>query len=126
MLGRSLTILTIAAALAIAVALKLRGDGHHLADGILWGVAGGFLAALSAVGGAIWAVARNLAMNQALAIVVVGMLVRMAFLAALTVAAVKLGGVDPVGFVLGFAGIYIVGQALEVRLLTRLKARRTS
>lgn len=125
MIRSSFLILAGATALAFGGVLYLESIQSAMAGGALWGLGGGLVAALSALGGAAFAVRRNLAMNQALAIVVVGMLVRMLFMGAVTIAAIKLGGVDPVGFVIGFGVIFLVGQALEVRMLVGLHPGRS-
>ncbi|HEY0839597.1 MAG TPA: hypothetical protein VGD74_05380, partial [Vulgatibacter sp.] len=91
-----------------------------------WGLGCGTVAALSAIGGAFWAESRRLPLNRALAIVVVGMLFRMLFLAAAMLIAIELVQVAPMAFVLGFGAVYVAGQALEVWMLNRLRSRRSS
>ncbi len=126
MLGKALTLLGLVVAVVLAVAFRLRGEDAEMAVGMMWGIGGGTVAALSAIGGAFWAESRKLKLNQALAIVVMGMLFRMLFLGAFMLAAIKLALVNPMAFILGFAAVYVAGQALEVWMLARLTKGRAS
>lgn len=125
MLGKALAILAADVAIVAAVAVRVRGDDLDMSNGLLWGLGCGTIAALSAIGGAFWAETRRLPMNRALAIVVVGMLFRMFFLAAAMLVAIELVEVAPIGFVFGFSAVYVAGQALEVWMLTRLRNQRS-
>lgn len=123
---RALTLLTLDIVAVTALGLWLRSEGSPLGEGLLWGVVGGAITALSAIGGAWWAEFRRLKANQALAILVVGMLGRMAFLVVWAVLAVKLGEVDVLAFVAGFGAVFLLGQILEVWMLTRLGSRHST
>lgn len=126
LITRALVLLAIDILAFAALGLWLRKEGNPLADGILWGVAGGAVTALSAIGGAWWAEFKGLRPNQALAILVVGMLGRMMFLLVWALLAVKVGEVDVLGFLAGFGGVFLMGQVLEVWMLTRLSSSRPS
>lgn len=121
---RALLVLALDVLAVLGIALWLRHAGDPLGGGILWGSVAGIVTAASAIGGAWWAEAAGMQPNQALAVVVVGMLGRMFFLGAWAILAVKAGGADPLGFLVGFAAIYVIGQILEVWMLLRLKGRR--
>lgn len=125
-ISRALILLTLDIAAMTALGLWLRQEGNPLGEGLLWGVAGGAITALSAIGGAWWAAFKGMKANQALAILVVGMLGRMFFLVVWAVLAVKLGEVDVLGFVAGFGAVFLLGQVLEVWMLTRLGSRPSS
>jgi len=125
MLGKALAILAADVAIVAAVAIRVRGSDLDMSNGLLWGLGCGTIAALSAIVGAFWAETRRLPMNRALAIVVVGMLFRMFFLAAAMLVAIELVQVAPIGFVFGFGAVYVAGQALEVWMLTRLRNQRS-
>jgi len=125
MLGKALAILAADIAIVASVAVHVRGEDLDMSNGLLWGLGCGTIAALSAIGGAFWAESKRLPMNRALAIVVVGMLFRMFFLAAAMLVAIELIQVTPIAFVFGFGAVYVAGQALEVWMLTRLRAQRS-
>lgn len=122
MLRTSLAVLALASFAVLALAMRLASDLPSVSDGLLWGLSGGILAALTAVGGAYWAEAKGKTVQQALAVVVVGMLFRMFFLGGWTLLAVFVGDAHAFAFLGGFGAIYLVGQALEVWMLVRLKA----
>ncbi|HLV61114.1 MAG TPA: hypothetical protein VKY51_06910, partial [Fredinandcohnia sp.] len=124
MVRKALGILAASAALVFAIAVSLRGQSAAWSHGLLWGAPGGLICAASAVGIALWAERRGLAIKQALAAVVVGMLFRMSFLAGWTLIAVLGARAHAVAFLAGFGGVYLVGQILEVWLLTRLRIRQ--
>lgn len=124
MAARAIGILFVDAFLLLGLALYLREAEAAWSHGLFWGVPGGLVCALSAVGIALWADVRGLEIKQALAAVVGGMLFRMAFLAGWTLLAVLVGKAHAFAFLVGFGGIYIVGQGLEIWLLTRLRERQ--
>ena len=124
MLVKALLILGFDIAAVFALGVWLQQGGHALGPGILWGLFGGVVCALSAIGGAWWAEIRGLSPNGALAIVVAGMLGRMFFLGAWALLAFKVGEVDGLGFIGGFGAVYLVGQVLEVWMLFRLKGNQ--
>lgn len=123
MVRTALGILFVDALVFLGLAFYLREVDAAWAHGLFWGVPGGLVCALSAVGIALWADVRGMNVKQALAAVVVGMLFRMAFLAGWTLLAVLVGGAHALAFLAGFGGVYLAGQALEVWLLTRLRSR---
>lgn len=116
---RALGSLLVVIALVVAAGVHLARGGSAFGTGLLWGAPAGAITALTAIGGAWWAEARNLDAKQAMAVMVVGMLGRMVFLTAWAVFAVLYADVDVLGFVAGFGSIYLVGQALEVWMLAR-------
>ena len=120
--SRALALLGIDTAAVLALGLWLQSQGPPFGGGMLWGLFAGVLTALSAIGGAWFAEVKGLKPNQALAIVVVGMLGRMAFLTVWALIAVHVGGTDALGFITGFGAVYLLGQILEVWMLTRLKS----
>lgn len=124
LISRALALLTLDIVAMAGLGIWLRQQGNPLGEGLLWGVVGGAITALSALGGAWWAQFKGLKANQALAILVVGMLGRMFFLVVWAVLAVKLGEVDVLGFVAGFGAVFLLGQVLEVWMLLGLNARR--
>lgn len=123
MVVRALGILLVDALVFLGLAVYLRDVDAAWSHGLLWGVPGGLVCALSAVGIALWAEHRKMQVKQALAAVVVGMLFRMLFLAAWTVLAVVVGGAHALAYLTGFGGVYLVGQGLEVWLLSRSALR---
>ncbi len=124
MLVKALTILGLDIAVVFSLAMWLQQSGNAMGTGILWGLFGGILCALSAIGGAWWAEVRGLPPNQALLIVVTGFLARMFFVGAWALLAFRVGEADGLGFVIGFGAVYLVGQVLEVWMLARLKGGR--
>jgi len=124
MLVKALLILGIDIAIVFALGVWLQLGGHPLGPGILWGLFGGVVCALSAIGGAWWAEIKRLPPNTTLAIVVAGMLGRMFFLGAWALLAIKLGEADGLGFLGGFGAVYLLGQILEVWMLARLKDKK--
>jgi len=119
---RALALLGIDAAAVLAVGLWLHAQGRPFGEGMLWGLVAGVVTALSAIGGAWFAEVKGLKPNQALAVVVVGMLGRMVLLTIWALIAVHVGKADALGFVAGFGAVYVLGQVLEVWMLTRLKS----
>lgn len=117
---RALLLQTLASLLFLAVGLLLLREGKPLGAGILWGMGGGTVTAFSAIGGAWWAESRGMNPKQALAVIVLGMLGRLVFLGAYAVVALLVGNANGLGFFLGFGGVFLVGQVLEVALLARL------
>jgi len=126
MLLKALLILGLDVAIVFGVGVWLQQGGHALGPGLLWGLFGGLVCALTAIGGAWWAEVKRLPTNGALAIVVAGMLARMFFLGAWALLAFKVGQVDGLGFLAGFGAVYLLGQVLEVWMLFRLKSGRPS
>lgn len=126
MVRKALGILLVDAVVFLGLAFYLREVDATWSHGLFWGVPGGLVCALSAVGIALWADLRGMQVKQALAAVVVGMLFRMLFLAGWTILAVLVGGAHAVAFLAGFGGVYLVGQGLEVWLLTRLRDRQSA
>ncbi|WP_373049343.1 hypothetical protein [Vulgatibacter sp.] len=126
LITRALAILGFVIFAVLGLGLWLQQKGSPMGASILWGLVGGVVTAISAVGGAWWAEVKNLKPNQALAIVVVGMLGRMLFLGAWALVAIAVGGVDGLGFLGGFGAVYLVGQVLEVWMLNRLKGDQPS
>lgn len=124
MLARSLAILSLMIAAVLAASFGLRGANPLVASGLLWGVGGGAVAALTAIGGAWWAESRRMRVNQALAIVVVGMLFRMMFLGGWLLLAIKLSEFSGLAFIIGFGLVFVTGQILEVWMLFRLGSRQ--
>jgi|GEM_PF-2418963 len=123
MLRRALGILAVDALVLIGIGFHLRETNPAWAHGLFWGVPGGLICAISAVGLAYWAERRKMSIKQALAVLVAGMLFRMFFLAAWTLVAVLLGGAHALAYLAGFGGVYLVGQGLEIWLLARLGKR---
>lgn len=126
LITRALALLAIDILAVLGLGLWLQNQGHPLGNGILWGLVGGVVTAVSAIGGAWYAEMKGMKPNQALAVVVVGMLGRMFFLGAWALLAIKVGEVDGIGFLGGFGAVYILGQVLEVWMLNRLKSTRPS
>lgn len=126
MIVKALAILFVDVVLLFAAGLWLLGKDAALGHGIFWGLAGGLLCALSAVGAAYWAEAKGKTVQQALMVVVVGMLFRMFFLGGWTILAVRVGGANAFSFIGGFAAVYLVGQILEVWMLTKLRAKQAA
>lgn len=120
MFRRSLLILSLDVILVLLLGLWIRGKDVGLGDGVIWGMIGGLICALSAIGAAAWAEKKRLSVHQSLAVVVVGMLFRMIFLVGWTLLAVVVGEAHAVAFIGGFGAVYLVGQVLEVWMLARL------
>ncbi len=124
MVRKALGILFVAALTFLGLAGYLRGVDTAWAHGIFWGVPGGLVCAVSAVGIALWADRRGMKIQQALAAVVMGMLFRMVFLAGWTVLAVLVAKAHALPYLAGFGGVYLTGQGIEVWLLTRMRDRQ--
>jgi len=124
MVQRAFGILLAGALIFVGLGLHLRDVNPTWAHGLFWGVPGGLICAVSAVGIALWADRRKMSVKHAFAVVVVGMLFRMVFLAAWTILAILVGKTHAFAFLTGFGGVYLTGQALEVWLLARLGKRR--
>mgnify|MGYP001323211409 FL=1 len=117
---RALAILAFDALVLIGIGLHLAHASPALASGLFWGVPGGLVCSVSAVGLAVWAERRRMSIKRALAVLVSGMLFRMFFLAGWTLVAILLGGAHALSYLVGFGGVYLVGQGLEIWLLARL------
>lgn len=124
MLRKAFAILAAVFLLVLGLGLWLFGDEPASKAGLLWGLGGGLFTATSAVGGAYGAESRGLQVNQALAVVVVGMLFRLLFLGAFTLLAIRLGRIDGLIYVLAFGSVFLTGQVLEVWMLSRLARGR--
>lgn len=126
MIYKALALLFVDVVIVLAGGVWLHGKDVALGHGAFWGLAGGLICALSAVGGAYWAEAKGKTVQQALAVVVVGMLFRMFFLGGWTILAVRIGEANALSFIGGFGAIYLVGQVLEVWMLTKLRQRQAA
>ena len=89
---------------------------------LLSGLALGLILAITAVVAAVWVEKRRLSTVQALAAVVLGMLARMFVLAIWAAVGFAALHHEPIPFLSGLAGPWLVGQVIEIVLILRTSA----